>query len=128
MLKHSPVRLLVKASSSYADDTINMSALTYGAIKYSNFPLSSANLHSSINNVELKSDVKLVKDSRDGLFDVKVVAKYPKIGECIYEIVFGALNKAHPLVRSAEVGNVDQLSINDAWNRLYEEAGDCLLR
>ncbi|CRK87984.1 CLUMA_CG001770, isoform A [Clunio marinus] len=32
----------------------------------------------NINNVELKSDVKLVKDSRDGLFDVKVVAKYPK--------------------------------------------------
>lgn len=40
--------------------------------------LSCVNLHFSINNVELKSDVKLVKDSRDGLFDVKVVAKYPK--------------------------------------------------
>jgi hypothetical protein len=32
----------------------------------------------SINNVELKSDVKIAKDSRDGLFDVKVIAKYPK--------------------------------------------------
>lgn len=41
--------------------------------------LSYVNLRFSINNVELKSDVKLVKDSRDGLFDVKVVAKYPKV-------------------------------------------------
>ena len=33
---------------------------------------------SSINNVELKSEVKVAKDIRDGLFDVKVIAKYPK--------------------------------------------------
>jgi hypothetical protein len=43
--------------------------LIYG---FHNFP------SNSINNVELKSDVKLVKDSRDDLFDVKVLAKYPK--------------------------------------------------
>lgn len=33
---------------------------------------------SSINNVELKSEVKVAKDIRDGLYDVKVIAKYPK--------------------------------------------------
>ncbi|KAG5669918.1 hypothetical protein PVAND_000208 [Polypedilum vanderplanki] len=32
----------------------------------------------NINNVALKSDVQIVKDSRDNLFDAKVIAKYPK--------------------------------------------------
>lgn len=35
-------------------------------------------LLSSINNVELKSEVMVAKDIRDGLYDVKVIAKYPK--------------------------------------------------
>lgn len=32
----------------------------------------------SINNVELKSETKVAKDTRDGLYDTKVIAKYPK--------------------------------------------------
>lgn len=33
---------------------------------------------SSINNVELSSDVKVVNDIRDGLFDVKIISRVPQ--------------------------------------------------
>jgi hypothetical protein len=42
------------------------------------FHVQSSLTYSSINNAELPSDVKLVKDKRDGLYDIKVVAKLHK--------------------------------------------------